>query len=129
MLVGVIHDRSSSRCTHKKSFHCNLVRSMPRLLVESDKKTTNLPAFSSFNTLSIPLLHASFHLFFSFLLRIFPVTGASNILLSMCPSSLLLTCPCHFSLFSVIFDTGATFTDPLTCSFLLLNYHISLLLI
>ena len=47
-------------------------------------------------------------------------TGASNILLSTCPSSLLLTCPYHFSLsFSVIFFvTGATFTDPLTCSHL-----------
>ena len=52
---------------------------------------------SSFNpTLSIPLLHESFHLVFSLPLRLFRSTGASNILLSTCPSSLLLTCPYHF---------------------------------
>ena len=43
-----------------------------------------------------------------------------------CPSSLLLTCPFHFGLFSVIFFvTGTTFTDPLSCSFLnILSDHI-----
>ena len=66
-------------------------------------------------TLSI---HKPFHLVFCLPLHLFPGTGASNILLSTCPSSLLLTCPYNFSLFSVIFFvTGATFTDPLTCSF------------
>ena len=46
-------------------------------------------------------------------LRLVPGIGASNVLLiSMCPSSLLLTCPNTCSLFSVIFFfTGATFTD------------------
>ena len=59
-------------------------------------------------TLSISLLHEFFHLVFYLRLRLFPGTGASNILLS----SSLLTCPYHFSLFSVIFFvTGATFTD------------------
>ena len=79
---------------------------------------------SSFNhTLSISLLHESFHLVFCLPLHLFLGTGASNILLSTCPSSLLLTCPYHFSLFSVIFVvTGATFTDRLTCSFLRVVY-------
>ena len=47
-----------------------------------------------------------------------------NILLSMCPSSLLfLTCPYHFSMFSVIFFViGATFADPLTFSFLIVSF-------
>ena len=85
-------------------------------------------------TLSISLLHKSFHLVFCLPLLLFPGTGASNILLSTCPSSLPLTWPYHFSLFSVtFFVTGATlpilshvssvifyvtsaiFTDPLTC--------------
>ena len=57
---------------------------------------------------------------------LFPGTGAPNILLSMCPSSLLLTCPYHFSLFSVIFIvTGATFTDLLACSFLILCFFVT----
>ena len=38
-----------------------------------------------------------------FPLRLFPGTGASNILLCICPSSPLLTCLFHFSLFSAIF--------------------------
>ena len=39
--------------------------------------------------------------------------SASTILPSSCPSSFLLTCPYHFSLFSVtFFVTGATLTDP-----------------
>ena len=77
---------------------------------------------SSFNpTLSIYLLHDSFHLVFCLPLRFFPGTGVSNILLSTCPSSLLLTCPYHFSIFSMIFfTTGDAFTDPLTCLFLIL---------
>ena len=48
-------------------------------------------------------------------------TGASNILLNTCPSSLLLTCPYHFIIFLVILF-GATFIDPLTCSFLILSF-------
>ena len=55
------------------------------------------------------LLQEIFHLVSCLPLRLFPCTGASTILLSTCPSSLLLTCPYHFSLFSVIFlVTGAT---------------------
>ena len=67
-------------------------------------------------------IHESFHLVFCLPLHFFPGTGASNILLSTCPSSLLLTCLHHFSLFSVIFFlTGAIFTDLLlTCN----NYFI-----
>ena len=58
---------------------------------------------------------------------VFPGTGASNILLSSCPSSLRLTqCSYHFSLFSVnFFVTGATFTDPLTWSFLILSFFVT----
>ena len=85
---------------------------------------------SSFNPrVSISLLHKSFYLVFCLPLCLFPGTGASNILHSTCPSSLLLTCPCpyHFSLFSVIFFVaGATFTDPLTCSFLILSFLLHL---
>ena len=59
---------------------------------------------SSFNpTLSISLLHESFHLIFCLPLHLFHGTGEYNILLSssMCPSYLLLTCLYHFILFSV----------------------------
>ena len=48
------------------------------------------------------ILYASFHLVFCLLLRLFHGIGASNVLLSTCPSFLLLTCPYHVSLFSVI---------------------------
>ena len=68
-------------------------------------------------TLTIYLLHESFYLCFCLPFRIFTGTGgACSLLLNTCPSSRLLTCPYHFSLFSVLFFvTGATFTDPLTC--------------
>ena len=66
-------------------------------------------------TLSIYILYESFHLVLCLPLSLFPGTGASYILLSTCPSSLLLTCPYYSSLFSLIFlVTGATFTDHLT---------------
>ena len=71
------------------------------------------------------LLHGSFHLVFCLPLRLFPVTGASNILPTMCRSSLLLYIY-HFSLFSVIFFvTCATFTDPLTHSFLVISFFVT----
>ena len=69
------------------------------------------------HTLSISLLHESFHLVICLQLRLFPGTGASNVLHSRptCPSSLLLTCPYRCSIFFVIFFvTRTTFTDPLT---------------
>ena len=54
-------------------------------------------------------------------LRVFPVTGAYTILPGACPSVLLSTCPYHFRRFSVtLFVTAAAFTDPLTCSCLVL---------
>ena len=89
-----------------------------------------LPNTSSiFNpTLSMTLWHKSFRLVSCLPLRLFPGTGASTILLSACPSFLLLTCPYHFSLFSVIFfvtGAGATFTDPLTCLFLILSFLVT----
>ena len=72
------------------------------------------------------LLHESFHLVFCLPLQLFPGTGASNTLLSTCTSSLLLTCDNQVSLFYVIFFlTGATFTDPLTCSFLILSFFVT----
>ena len=38
----------------------------------------------------------------------------------------LLTCQYNFSPFSLIFSlTGATFTDPLTCSFLILSFFVN----
>ena len=82
---------------------------------------------SSFNpTLSISPLHKSFHLVFCLPLCLFPSTGASNILLSTCYSSLLLTHPYHFSLFTVIyFATDATFTAHFTCSFLILSFFVT----
>ena len=64
------------------------------------------------------LLRKSFHLVFCLLLHLFPGTGASNILLSTCPSpdkSVTIA-------FSLIFlGTGASFTDPLACKFLILS--------
>ena len=73
-----------------------------------------------------PLLQESFHLVFSLPLHLFPGTGTSTILLSTCHSSLLLTCPYNFSLFSVTcYATGITFTDPLTCSLLILSFFVT----
>ncbi len=67
-------------------------------------------------TFSISLLHDSFHLVCCLPLSLFAGTDASTILLSMCSSSLLFTCPYHLNLFSeIFFATGNTFTDALTC--------------
>ena len=77
------------------------------------------------DALPISPLHESFHLVFCLHLRVFPGTGASNILLSTCPSSLLLTCPYHFSLFSVIFFvTDSTCTHPLCLLVLILSVYL-----
>ena len=74
------------------------------------------------------LFYMSLFLVFSLPLRLFPDTGASNILLRVCPWSLLVTCPYHFSLFYVnLFVTGATFTDRFTCSFLVIFFRDSAL--
>ena len=97
-------------------------------MVEYHSSTLSYPVNPPPLTLHFPpLLHDSFLLVFCLPLRLFPGTGpgASNILLSMCPSSFLSSCPYHFSLFSVIFFvTRATFTDLLTCSFLI--FYLSL---
>ena len=56
-----------------------------------------------------PHLSRTFHISY----KSFAWFSASTILPSSCPSSFLLTCPYHFSLFSVtFFVTGATLTDP-----------------
>ena len=69
--------------------------------------------------------YESFHLVFCFPFRLCPGTGAS-VILSTCPSSLLLTCPYRFSLFSAIFfATDATFTDHLACSRLILSVSVT----
>ena len=62
-----------------------------------------------------PSAPASFHLVCCHPLCLFPGTSASAIHLSTCPSSpLLLTCPYHFSLSSVIFfGTDATSVLPI----------------
>ena len=65
--------------------------------------------------------HISFTLVFppgfvSFLC-LFPGTGASNIILSTCPSS-------HFRLFSVMFFV-TTSTNPCICSFLSVSYFVT----
>ena len=74
-------------------------------------------------TVSTYLLHESFHLMCCVPLRLFPGTGASSSRLCSCPSP--LTCPYHFSSFSVIFlVTVATFTDHPTCSFLILSFFV-----
>ena len=53
-------------------------------------------------------------------IRHFTGTGASTIPRSTFPSTLLLTCPYKFNMFSVFFFvTGATFIYPLTCLFLM----------
>ena len=53
-------------------------------------------------------------------------SDSSAILLSTFPSYLLLTCPYHLSPFSVIFFVAdATFTVPLTCSFLVLSFFVT----
>ena len=69
-----------------------------------------LSSTSSFNsTLSVSLLHESFHLVFCLPLRLFPGAGASNILLSTCPSSLLLTCPHHYFLKGTLISVRCCF--------------------
>ena len=74
--------------------------------------------------LSISLLSLS--IWFSVFLSVsFLVLVHQHSFVVLCPSSPLLSCPYHFSLFSVIFFvTGATFTDPLTCSFLILSFFV-----
>ncbi len=83
---------------------------------------------SSFNpTLSISLLHESFHIVLCLPLRPFPGCGPSNTILSTCLSSVLLICPYHFTRCSVIFCvTGATLTGHHTCSFLISSFIVTL---
>ena len=78
----------------------------------------------SFNhTLSISLSHESLHLVVCLRLRLCPGTGVSNILLGTCPSSILLPCPYRLAVFYVIFCD--TYTDPLTCSFLIVSVFVT----
>ena len=79
---------------------------------------------SSFNpSLYISLYNSLSTCFSVFLNRLFPVNGPSTILLSACPSTLLLAWSNHFSLFSVnLFFTGATINVALTFSFLVLSF-------
>ena len=78
-----------------------------------------MPNTSSILTTHFPRLFYKSHstwisvfISISFLVR---PTGASVILLSTCPSSLLLTCPCR------LFTSA---TDPLICSFLMLSFFV-----
>ena len=72
------------------------------------------------------IFYTSLSTSFFVVLSLFPGTGASNILRSTCPLSLLLTRPHHLSLFSVIFFvTGATFNYPLTWSFSMLSFFLT----
>ena len=78
----------------------------------------------------ISLSHASFHRRFGRPL-LFPGISTSTILLTMCPSFILITWLFHFSHFSVIFlDAFTTLIGPLMCSFrflsLLVTSHIHL---
>ena len=55
-----------------------------------------------------------------------PHIGTSTILLSMRHYSFLLTCPYRLIIFSVIFfTTDATFTDPRTCSFMIVSFAVT----
>ena len=75
---------------------------------------------------SISLLHESFHLVFCIPLRPIPGVGASNSILSTCPSYLLLTCPYHFRALSLWFSLSLCyFTDPHTCSFLSSSFFVT----
>ena len=74
--------------------------------------------------LSAPPLsyHTCFHLRFGCPLLVFPGMSTSSILLTMCPSFILLTRPYHFSRFSVIFsDACTTLVVPLMCSYQILS--------
>ena len=53
------------------------------------------------SALSIYLIHESFQLVLYLPIRLLPGYGASNILLSTCPSPLLRVCPYHFGISSV----------------------------
>ena len=94
-------------------------------------------ALSSLNPASviIYLLHASVHLRFGRPLLLFPGMSTSSILLTMCPSFILLTWPYHFSGFSVTFlDACTTLAVPIMCSFRILSLlvtphiHLSILI-
>ena len=68
------------------------------------------------------LLHASFHRRFGCPLLLFPGMSTSNILLSMFSTFILLTCPYHYTRFSVIFLHACTTpVVPIMCSFRILS--------
>ena len=81
------------------------------------------------------LLHTSVHLVFGLPLFLFPGIAFVITLLTTWSSSILITCPYHFSLLSVIFlDACTTFVVPRMCSFLVLSFlvtphiHLSILI-
>ena len=70
------------------------------------------------------LFYTSLSTWFS-ALCLFPVTGAADILVSMCqfPFSSHVHYPYHLSLFyAIFFAPDVPFTDPLTCSLLILSF-------
>ena len=67
-----------------------------------------------------------FHLVFGRPIFLFPTISILNTFLSMCSSSLLITCPCQFNGHSVIFlEACATLVVPRKCSFLILSLRVS----
>ena len=91
--------------------------------------------FSTLPRAVISLLHASFHLRFGCHHLLSPGMSTSSILLTMCFSFILLTWPCHFSCFSVVFSEAcASLVVPLMCSFQILSLlvtphiHLSILI-
>ena len=72
------------------------------------------------------LLHHIQNLLFGFPLLLFPGNSISIILLPTYSWSLLMTCPYHLSLPSLIFiPNRSTLTVPLICSFLILSFLVT----
>ena len=68
---------------------------------------------------------ASFHLIFGRPLFLFPGVSVLNTFLSVCSSSLLVTCPYQFDIPSVIFlEACTTLVVPRKCSFLILSWRV-----
>ena len=115
-IQSIINPIMESKRYSNKTIHQTLNRAMPFRVYSSLMRKLSRIVHVHF----IRLIAPKFHLVFCLPLHLFHGTGASNILPSTCLSSLLLTCPYHLSLFSVIFFvTCATFTAPFRFCFCL----------
>ena len=93
---------------------CHL-RSPLWLLIVSFQYALSPSSPSLSPTVCMSLLHTSFHLVFGLPLFLFPGIAFVITLLTTWSSSILMTCPYHFSLLSVILGTPALLSSFLGC--------------